>query len=113
MAMDQRDSASFTQREHRTSVDLRATMWSDNLDPREIEIRNLSQRGIGACCRIGVPPVGESVTIHVAGFPSVTGLVRWNRGDQFGVMLNEDIHPEAFAVTETPDPPRPGIDLDF
>lgn len=111
--MDRNDTKALKPRDPRTSVSLKATLWSDQLDPREIEIRNLSRHGVGARCRFGMPPAGEQVTIHIAGFPSISGSVRWNRGDQFGVMLDAEIFPEAFAVTETVDPPRPGIDLGF
>lgn len=111
--MNKRETRTLRPRAPRIAVSLKATLWSDRLDPREIEIHNLSRFGLGMRCRIGVPDTGERVTIHIAGFPSVSGVVRWSRGDQFGVMLEGEINPEALAATESMDQPRPGIDLDF
>lgn len=103
-------------RETRTPVSLMATLWSDRLDPRQIEIRNLSRRGMGVRCRVDTPAAGEQVVVHIPDLPSISGSVRWSRGDQCGIMLDRDLDPALFEQTggdQPAEPPRPGIDLDF
>lgn len=102
-------------REPRATVNLEAQLLSGHDEQRDILIINLSRQGIGARCRTGAPSMGDRVIIHVADLPPLTGSVRWCRGEQFGVRLDDEIDPERIAAAALPpaDGPRPGIDFDF
>lgn len=116
IAIDQHGTGALTPREPRRSVTLKATLNGGGHDPCEIEIRNLSRRGVGASCRSGELTVGQHVTIHAAALPPVSGVIRWTRGNLFGVMLDQDIDPARFVAADADRPTavaRPGIDLDF
>jgi len=53
-----------------------------------IVVRNLSERGLGVTCKGGPPARGETVLVTLPGTPELEGVVRWSRGNAFGVELN-------------------------
>jgi hypothetical protein len=102
---------SFPPREPRTRMVIPATITGERTAEREILIRNISRRGIGARSRQGAPDIGERVTIRIGAHAEISGTVRWVQGAQFGLLLDRDLDPAIFDPPTATETPRPGIDI--
>ena len=55
---------------------------------QRIVIRNLSAGGLGARAQIQPPGVGETVIITIERLGDLKAVVKWVRGDKFGLTLS-------------------------
>lgn len=78
-------------REHRRARIVRATLVTDTGEERDVIIRNLSEFGLGGTCRSIAPVKGESVLVRLPGDVAVHGIVRWVKGQAFGVALDDKL----------------------
>jgi hypothetical protein len=83
--------------ENRSCRVVAASICCERFGETPIIIRNISSKGVGARIRAGQLRVGERVTLMVRG-RILHGEVRWTRGDQFGVELDEEVDPSIFLV---------------
>lgn len=110
MSSEQSDGAAgFPPRAPRARLIAPATMLSERFGSCDIRIRNISERGLGARSRTQMPEIGERLIISIAGIGDVSGIVRWVRGDQFGIALDDRLDPGRFDPE--PPPPEPGFGL--
>ena len=77
-----------THRHERNARLLRATLRKADGTIVPVMVRNLSERGLGLTCKDMPPLQGEVVTIALPGSSEMQGLVRWVRGDSFGMELS-------------------------
>ncbi|MCH7627959.1 MULTISPECIES: PilZ domain-containing protein [Novosphingobium] len=70
---------------------IRAMLALPDGEQRDVIVRNLSTCGLGATCRSLAPMKGEHVTIHLPGEVAAHGVVRWVKGQAFGVALDQDL----------------------
>jgi hypothetical protein len=63
-----------------------------------IVVRNLSERGLGVTCKGGPPLRGQAVIVTLPGTPELDGVVRWTRGNDFGVELTGLVDAEELAT---------------
>lgn len=67
-------------------------------DPTEtrVMVRNVSRSGLGARASGWTPVTGETVHIDLGSSGEVEGVVRWVKGNLFGVALAQSIEPGNF-----------------
>ncbi|MCW1383536.1 PilZ domain-containing protein [Novosphingobium sp. KCTC 2891] len=88
-----------SQRERRTARIIRATLFTPGASERDVVIRNISSRGIGATCRSVAPVRGEQATLVLPGALTASGVVRWTNGQAFGIELDADLDIAALEQT--------------
>ena len=74
-------------REYRTTNILLAEMKGERTPNQRIVIRNVSARGLGARAQQQPPALGESVIVISDKLGELGGVVKWVRGDRFGLHL--------------------------
>ena len=70
---------------------IRASFFSSRLGNRDIVIRNISPRGIGAVTKDLPPLAGERVTVSLPVDYDANGTVTWVNGKSFGITLDCEI----------------------
>ena len=68
-----------------------------------VVVENVSASGIQASCAQGAPHVGAQVQIALPGLADVWGVVRWARGQRFGI----EVDTRGAARSDAPDPAPP------
>ena len=79
-------------RPSRDSMFLAARLTVANEEPRDVRIRNLSERGLMAELNRPVEP-GTPVALEFRGIGRVTGRIAWYAEGRAGVALDEEIDP--------------------
>lgn len=95
--MDRELVSGIPLRENRRARLVRATLHRADASEVGVMVRNISDRGLGISGRTNPPPVGETVKITLPGSPALAGTVRWVRGNNFGIELDQPIDPAHFA----------------
>ncbi len=90
-AMDGLGSQGGEARATRRARIIRATLTLPHGEDRDVIVRNLSARGLGATCRSLAPMKGEQVTIRLPGDIAAHGAVRWVKGQAFGLALDAEL----------------------
>lgn len=83
-----------TEREERTGKMFLARLHACGIQGQEIIIRNISVHGIGARSKGAMPQQDETVRIEMEVYGTVEGVVRWIKGNLFGVQLTSELNPE-------------------
>src|SRR6185503_4667954 len=78
-------------REHRTTSISLAQMTGDRTPGQGIIVRNVSAQGIGARAQQQPPAVGETVVVISDKLGEFSAVVKWVRGDRFGLHLVEPL----------------------
>ena len=82
------------EREERTGKMFLARLHSCDLAGQDIIIRNISAHGLGARSKGAIPHPNDAVRIEMEAYGSVEGVVRWVKGNLFGVELTSALNPE-------------------
>lgn len=85
-------SGSEARRPNRDSMFLSAQLTLGSDAPREVRVRNLSERGLMAELDRAVAP-GTAVTLELRGIGRITGRIAWFAEGRAGVALDQDIDP--------------------
>jgi hypothetical protein len=84
---------------------LKAQILHDRLGMIDILVRDVSNRGLGGKCSAEIA-VGDRVTVHVADCDPAHGIVRWRKGEGFGVLLDSPIRPSDLRTAAGKDEPE-------
>jgi len=84
-------------REHRDRRLVRATVWCETIGDQDALVRDISRNGLGG--RVSREPLasGMDVAVNIVGGLQVTGVVRWTRGNAFGMRFHKDLEPTIVA----------------